>query len=314
LTNTSRVVIQEGQSPFPRPIINQITKVAFKYDAQDRIQKIGDKVFYYGANGKVAYSRLATEYKGERLEMKYIERLSYYWDSQGRLKEVYLDSLYQKSRYLFPVEETIGTGNENESMMGGVLLASYSYEGTHRKPFKIKYRRIMRSMWGQVGSIGLEEEIHYRYEGNDVAASRLSGYLIGPLPIDPTPSGNRYNLDVLYTYISNPNYLSKVYEQLGFHPFDLSTVVPEHSVATVRTEIDVDLANMGTDADLPGIVRNGHSISLYYTDLLPEPKTIFIEDNNGMDTYTYRFNDTGWSVEITGNIGSIYGKTIIRYE
>src|SRR5690606_21818836 len=72
------------------------TTYIFEYDEIGRLKKINDKEFYYGANGLVAFSKIERKIKDGSRDEEYIEHLSYHWDEQKRLKNIYIDLLQQK--------------------------------------------------------------------------------------------------------------------------------------------------------------------------------------------------------------------------
>ena len=144
--------------------------------------------------------------------------------------------------------------------------------------------------------------MHYEYEDNNVIASKLRGYITIPsIPNIPYLSAPTFTLDISYTYLPNPHYLSQVYEQLGFHPFDLSEVVSKNSVASYQMNIQLegndDEIHMPDSGDI--IYRIYRPPSYYYLGDEYVPKTTEIMGpNDGVFRYKYRFNAQGWPLEI----------------
>lgn len=273
----------------------------FEYDPAGRLKKINDKLFYYGDNGRVEFSRIAREVKDENRQEEYIERLSYHWDAQGRLSEVYMDSLYQ--RYTSFSDEDV-LDSDQVSMTGDVLLAKFNYEETNRKPSSIRYRKIDRVPQSPLATLGMEEEVRYSYDGANVVSSQRIGYL--DLPAFSTEKlsympQSPFKWNSAYTYLTNPNHLTKIYTQLGFHPYNLHEVVNANSIATSKRELDAEELEDIKDRWTPS--EGGHI-----------DEGIFDMAGYGKLTYSYHFNMLELPTEIVAEGDGTMQRTIITYE
>ncbi|MBD1435156.1 RHS repeat protein [Sphingobacterium sp. DN00404] len=278
----------------------------FEYDAAGRLKKVNDKAFYYGANGRVEYSRIERKVEDEYRNEEYIERLSYHWDTQGRLNEVRIDSLYQ--RYIYFSEQG-AVNSDNGSMVADIVLARFSYEGIGRKPSSIKYRKMSWTLPSRMVYVGEEEEVKYFYDGANVVASQLTSYLHLPLspmvnhPYTPHP----FKMNSSYTYLINPHHLAKIYTQLGFHPYNLREVVSAHTMATSKVEVDMEGVDDRWTPPESGDIR--------WTDLNTGGE---MEINsplfNGKTTYSYRFNALELPTEIVGEGDGTMQRTVVTYE
>lgn len=276
----------------------------FEYDALGRVVKVGYKTFYYGPDGKVAYSK---EGEINPNDNYYFERLSYHWDGQGRLKEVYVDSLFQ--RYLNydhqPISDELAY---QESDLEGVLLATFSYEGDNRRPSTIKYRKMNRTLPSLTVALGEEEEVSYIYEGENVVSVQLDGYLkqnrIGlDVPVGLLP----YKMEAVYTYLSNPHHLSKIYTQLGFHPYNLTEVVSANCIA--RSQVNIEIEG-GEDIEDRWTPPKGGDI--HWTDLDTDWEAPLF--SFGKTNYSYRFNVLDLPTEIVEEGDGTMQRTVITYE
>lgn len=289
----------------------------FEYDAMGRLKKVNDKDFYYGTNGRVEFSRIERRAKDEYRDEEYIEHLSYHWDAQGRLKEVYVDLLYQKYNYTtkHPVWEQYEESNEED-----VLLATFSYEGLNRKPSSIRYRKMSFDPPSPFVILGKEEEVRYLYEGDNVISTQLDGYLkhaqLGANP-DPLISLIPYKKEVSNTYLGNPHYLAKIYAQLGFHPYNLTEVISINSIARSQSSIEIE-----GDKDINWTPPEGGDINwidvgqINWKDYEQDETTVDMElgfwDRNTI--YSYRFNILELPTEIVGEGNGVMQRTVITYE
>lgn len=225
------------------------TKYVFEYDSRGRVKKVNDKTFEYGNNGKVSSSRIHRvenkSYGTTLIETEYIEQINYYWDSQGRLNTIVMDSLVQWSR-----SSTDGALNSfSKSIAGDVVLATYEYIGSAYFPSQITYRRILDDL-GTQKTIGLEEKAIYSYAGDLVESSKLSQPKIAMLPINITqPSNQIWTIFSFFRYSDTSHYLYGIYRQLGFHPYHYEEVVPSKIASTWyrRVEIGNDHESGGPD-------------------------------------------------------------------
>src|SRR5690606_356244 len=278
-------------------------RLIFAYDEQGRLRNVNDKVFYYGTDGKVQYSRVFMESPHPHGKTVYIERLSYQWDTQGRLKEVHLDSLYKKTPAI-PGGIVI---DDAENLLKNILLATYTYEGTNRKPSGIVYRPLVRS-GSTIIAIKAEEKIAYMYEGENPSSSLLTGVMdvsISGIPHEGRPFG----VATVNTYLPNIDPLEKLYDQLGFHPTKLGMVVPLNCVSTIQREMQLEDAG-----DVSFTPPEGESI--YWMDAELE-ETLVDSDLNlsgGKMTYSYRFNASELPTEIVGESDGTMQRTVITYE
>lgn len=278
----------------------------FEYDESGRLKKVNDKVFYYGANGRVEFSRIERKVKDEYGEEEYVEHLSYHWDTQGRLKEVYLDRLYQKYSY---DGEHHAWDQHQESSVENVLLAVFSYAGTNRKPASIRYREMSLDLSSPLVTLGKEEEIHYSYEGDNVVSVQLDGYLkYTQLGANPPIGLIPYRKEVSNTYLGDPHYLAKIYVQLGFHPYSLTEVVSANSMARSQSNIEIEGEEDGAWTS-PG----GEDIN--WTDMDTGEDTYIISPLfEGTITHSYRFNVLNLPTEIVGEGDGTLQRTNITYE
>ncbi|RZF59751.1 putative periplasmic lipoprotein [Sphingobacterium corticibacterium] len=278
----------------------------FEYDAAGRLNKVNDKAFYYGANGRVEYSRVERKAEDEYRNEEYIERLSYHWDTQGRLNEVRVDSLYQRYKYF---SEQGAVSSDEGGMVADIVLATYNYEGTNRKPSSIRYREISKTPSSSMFYIGVEEEVKYAYDGANVVGSQLMSYLQLPLSStgDISYIPHPFKKNSSYTYLINPHHLAKIYAQLGFHPYHLREVISGQVMATSKVEVDTE----GVD-DRWTPPENG---DIRWTDLYPDGEVgINSPVFNGKTTYSYRFNALELPTEIVGEGDGIMQRTVITYE
>lgn len=281
----------------------------FEYNPGGRIERVNDKKFYYDTKGRVEFSRIERKVKDEHRSEEYIERLSYHWDAQGRLKEVWVDSLYQ--RYIYFSERGV-VGSDEGGMVADIVLATYNYEGTNRKPASIRYRKISKTPSSSMFYIGEEEEVKYSYDGANVVASQLMSYLHLPLPAtgDLSYIPHPFKKNSSYTYLTNPNHLAKIYTQLGFHPYNLHEVVSANCVATSKIEIDSEGLEDITDRWTPP--KRG---DIHWTDLdTGGDIAIMAPLFDGKITYSYHFNILELPTEIVGEGNGIMQRTVITYE
>lgn len=282
------------------------TTYRFEYDAMGRLKKVNDKEFYYGTNGRVEFSRIERRAKDEYRDEEYVEHLSYHWDAQGRLKEVYVDLLYQK--YNYTSKHSVWEQNK-ESKEENELLATFSYEESNRKPSSIRYRKMSFDLPSPFVTLGKEEEVRYLYEDDNVISTQLDGYLKhAQLGTDPLISLIPYKKEVSNTYLGNPHYLTKIYAQLGFHPYDLAEVVSANSIA--RSQADAEIEG---DEDINWTLPEGDDIN--WTDLGIDNNT----DNlpflfDGKTTYSYRFNALELPTEIVGEGNRRKELIVVTYE
>lgn len=231
-----------------KPSLLVQAKFEFEYDQQGRVRKVGDRVFYYGANGKVNASRIhRTSGKNTYAGEAYIERLSYHWDGNGRLKDVVLDSLYIKNS-MDPDAETISVDGEMfQHLVTGVKIAEFTYQGSNTAPSTIAYRDIIRKNADLTG--GMETlivpvtEIFFEYDGANVKLKKGS-YIRS----DPR-WGDIEQTNLVYSqYTDRPHFLYAAYQQLGFHPFVLYDVVPANlESATIWQTSDVQEPDWSSD-------------------------------------------------------------------
>lgn len=268
----------------------------FEYDAAGRLRKVNDKVFYYNAKGRVEFSRIERKLKDEYRNEEYVERLSYRWDALGRLKSVLIDSLYQRHQ-TFSQDGSIKTDQTNLSgSADGVdlFLATFSYEGTNPQPSYIKYREMFKKPLSPFIVLGAEEEVNYSYEGANVSNGQAMTY--ESLPVASTTKLSEIPYPIrkksAFTYLTSPNYLRRLYTQLGFHPFHLHEVVSTNSVAT--SKITTDFAGEIEDRGAP-----------------PEGSNVGLVEKT---TYSYRFNALDLPTEIVGEGEGGMQRTLITYE
>jgi len=197
------------------------TNYMFEYDAQGRIIKVNDQLYHYGKNGKVDYSRIDIRSQNNGVIREKIIRLSYHWDEQNRLKNILVDSLYHK---LFYISEGINVIHK-ESIVKNVLLSSFFYSSGAVAPTKITYRE-----WNESdGKIGMDEEVTYILEGENIAKSKLYKHLMRPLTNnngDLSYSGSNF-----YSFYRNSNLLNpfySIYKQMGFNPISIHKVVSKN--------------------------------------------------------------------------------------
>ncbi|MGE8290602.1 MAG: hypothetical protein ACN6ON_02955 [Sphingobacterium sp.] len=197
------------------------TNYMFEYDAQGRIIKVNDQLYHYGKNGKVDYSRIDIRSQNNGVIREKIIRLSYHWDEQNRLKNILVDSLYHK---LFYISEGINVIHK-ESIVKNVLLSSFFYSSGAVAPTKITYRE-----WNESdGKIGMDEEVTYILEGENIAKSKLYKHLMRPLPNnngDLSYSGSNFYSFYRYSNSLNPFY--SIYKQMGFNPISIHKVVSKN--------------------------------------------------------------------------------------
>lgn len=203
-------------------IPTQVDTYLFEYDQQGRLIKVNDKVFHYGSDGKVQFTRIHRKsplVAGGPDAHEHIERIEYQWDPSGRLLSINLDSLYSKTTYGY---ETIGP-NPSESLIRHIPLAAFTYDGNHFLPSKIVYTHT--EALARVPSSGLEAK--FEYEGNNISkhiSPLLHTGLIGaPFPQNPVIG----NIFVYYRYTDTPNPIYAVFKQLGFNPIDYSEIISE---------------------------------------------------------------------------------------
>ncbi|HLT86587.1 MAG TPA: hypothetical protein VKZ57_03295 [Sphingobacterium sp.] len=277
--------------------------LTFAYDEQGRLKKVNDMVFYYGIDGKVEYSRVFMESPHPHGKTVYIERLSYHWDTQGRLKEVYLDSLYKKTPAI-PGGVVI---DDSENLMENILLATYTYDGTNRKPSNIVYRPLTRS-GSNIIAINAEERIDYVYEGENPSFSLLTGSI--DVSISPIPhEGRPFQITTTNTYLPNIHPLAKLYNQLGFHPINLAEVIPLNCVSTIQREIEMeDIEHIAFTPPEGGDI-NGNDAGQDETPVDTE-----LGSFEGKTTYSYRFNVLELPTEIVGEGDGTMQRTVITYE
>ncbi|PRD54270.1 hypothetical protein [Sphingobacterium gobiense] len=278
-------------------------RLTFVYDEQGRLKKVNDKVFYYGTDGKVTYSRVFLESPHPHGKAVYTERLSYHWDERGRLKEVYLDSLYKKTPAI-PGGIVIG---DSENLLENTLLATYTYEGVNRKPSSIVYRPLTRS-GSNIIAIKAEERIDYRYAGENPSSSLLTGVM--DVSISPTsPEGRPFQITTVNAYLPNIHPLAKLYTQLGFHPTDLAGVIPLNCVSTIQREIETEHVE---DVEFTPPEEGG----IHWTDVGAEDISVStgLGSFEGKTTYSYRFNVLELPIEIVGEGDGTMQRTVITYE
>ncbi|NGM64620.1 hypothetical protein [Sphingobacterium sp. SGR-19] len=281
-----------------------IATYPFEYDALGRVVKVGYKTFYYGSDGKVAYSK---EGEINPSDNYYFERLSYHWDGQGRLKEVYVDSLYQRYQH----HDHQPVSNEfayQESKLKDELLATFSYEGDNRRPSTIKYRKMNRALPSLIVTLGEEEEIHYIYENENVVSVQRDGYLKqnevglgGPVGLIP------YKMEMAYTYLSNPHHLARIYTQLGFHPYKLTEVVSVNCIARSQVSIEIEGGE-----DIGDRWTRPEGVDTHWTDLYTGSEEPFL--SFGKSNYSYRFNTLELPTEIVVEGDGTMQRTLISYE
>ncbi|PRD49178.1 hypothetical protein [Sphingobacterium haloxyli] len=278
-------------------------RLTFAYDEQGRLKKVNDKVFYYGTDGKVAYSRVFLESPHPHGKAVYMERLSYHWDERGRLKEVYLDSLYKKTPAI-PGGISIG---DSENLLEDILLSTYTYEGINRKPSTVVYRPLTRSE-SNIIAIKAEERIDYRYSGENPSSSLLMGIMDASIsPI--SHEGRRFQLTTVNTYLPNIHPLARLYKQLGFHPTDLAGVIPLNCVSTIQREIETE--DVGETEFTPPEGGGINWIDAGQEEILVDTEFGSFE---GKATYSYRFNVLELPTEIVGEGNGIMQRTVITYE
>lgn len=273
----------------------------FEYDVLGRVVKVGYKTFYYGSDGKVAYSKEGEINAGDNY---YFERLSYHWDGQGRLKKVYVDSLYQR----YPDYGHQPVSDEfayEESKLNDVLLATFSYDADNRRPSTIKYHEMNRTLPSLIVTLGEEREMHYIYENENVVSVRRDGYLKQKqVGLDGSIDLIPYKMEKVYTYLSNPHHLTKIYTQLGFHPYKLTEVVSVNCIA--RRQINIEIEG-GEDRWTPPEGGDSH-----WTDLYMDSEEPFL--SFGKSNYSYRFNTLELPTEIVEEGEGTMQYTLISYE
>ena len=280
--------------------------IDLEYDAMGRLKKIGDREFYYGANGRVEFSRIERKVKDPYKEEVYVEHLSYHWDAQGRLKDVYVDSLYQNYNY------SIGSDLQQNrgSLIKDGLLAQFSYEGQQTKPSVIRYRTLSLDPSSLLVGLGQEREAKYFYDGANVINSQQNLDISVPISTAGGISYTPHDVVIveLFTYLTNTNYLAKMYDQLGFHPFMLHEVVSANSIATRTVEADMKGLDISDNQWRPS--EGG---GIHWTDVgndLQDMSLFF----DGKTTYSYRFNVLELPTEILAEGFGTSQRTIITYE
>lgn len=257
---------------------------SFEYDEQGRVTKVNDRIFFYDGTGRVSHSIVERKMEDEH----YVEQLRYYWEGQGRLREVRLD-LYQ--RY-----EANGE-MYHESLVEDFLLATFDYSPYHQKPYIIEYSQLIKEQDSRIVSLDVHKRVTHLYDGDgNLGEIRFIGYEITPFPSDEEASFYTwpYARRVSPTYLEGPHYLAKIYAQLGFHPYRLEEVVGANSIATTRVEItqDGDVRSEWTPSAWREFAGNrfelgGYSPAVYnyYLNALELPTEIIIE-SNGITQHT----------------------------
>lgn len=282
------------------------TTYIFEYDEIGRLKKINDKEFYYGANGLVAFSKIERKIKDGSRDEEYIEHLSYHWDEQKRLKNIYIDLLQQKYIHSYSAGYD-AQSMEKDNTLESVLLATFFYESTNRKPSSIRYREMYKDPSSLLVSLGEEEEAHYLYDGGNVISARLAGYLRNYLPgTDPLINLRPYSLEASHTYLEKPHYLLEIYTQLGFHPFNIGEVISANSIERSQTTIKVEEGN-----DLDWTPPEGGNIN--WTDIGTDTGNLSF-GFDGKTTYRYRFNKLDLPTEIIEEREGGMQRTRITYE
>jgi hypothetical protein len=268
-----------------------IERHAFVYDERGLLKKVDERVFYYGVNDKAEYSRVFLTSFQPNGNSVYVERLSYRWDAQGRLIDINLDSLYKKTPAIPGGISTDGP----ESLIRNIVLASYKYNGTDRKPSAIFYRPITHS-GSNIIIIGDEEKVEYTYEGGNVSSSVRTGKI--------NSSGHPVRMTTVNTYLPNKHHFAEIYDKLGFHPYNFAEVVPQNCVNTSERKVDgfnSDGFTPPKGGDINFVDISGDVISFPF---------VF----TGKATYSYHFNDMGLPIEITEGGDGVTQRTVITYK
>ncbi|WP_437920692.1 hypothetical protein [Sphingobacterium sp. LRF_L2] len=211
----------------------------FRYDTQGRLSKVGDKVFIYGSDGRVAYTRQAHESEDAVSAYIYVEKLRYIWDNQGRLKEIVIDSLLQESKS-FISEENRWKSVHRELKTDGTLT-TFNYTGSSDLPATVRYRKLKVAAPYSVGLSGLvlgpEEVLTYEYDGDQV--HRIKSVLNTgnySSSLGDILSGELLTTFQFLQYEDTPNPLFKIYQAIGFHPYRSEEVVSRYLPHNVQLQ------------------------------------------------------------------------------
>lgn len=201
-------------------------KITIKYDDLDRVYSINDTVFYYGANGKVAYSRYAENIDKDGYKIEKIIKKSFNWDGQNRLLEIHVDSMYQKN--IDP------TGIVVVTHKNPFTEALFYYTGNQTLPDSIAYSDGLSSTY-------LTYKRFYHSNGNINKIEETEN--VGPF--DPNNGSSAILKSTFLDYNDQDNYLFPLYQKLGFLPKDLGYVTSRKLLSTseiVETIVVEDLA------------------------------------------------------------------------
>lgn len=211
----------------------------FGYDGEGRINRVNDRHFYYGEDGRVAFSRIHhVERSRDDISMEHIERLRYEWDTQGRIYQIIVDSLYKRR---FDARGTTIV----ESFGSGLVAASFNYVGGTRLPSSIDFV----SDYEHAGANDpYRQIIYYTYEGDNVTYSKQAFVQVSALPPE-SPNYNLYTVHNWFGYTDKPSHLLSAYRQLGFHPYEFFQVVAANTINRSYSELHQGETPIPTEPD-----------------------------------------------------------------
>ncbi len=184
-----------------------------KYDNQNRLIQFGLETFQYGDNGKVVTSRIQPESNSKANSPDFVRQLSYHWDTQNRLVEILLDTLYNgytDFKDIVPVKRPV--------------IARFDYIGNSTNPSKITWLNIslFDFLYTPVLITSRTNEISYTYEGNNILKSSKIEF---EFPFISDNQNKIYSL-AFKKYSDKPHFLYNLYKQLGFNPINIYEVIP----------------------------------------------------------------------------------------
>lgn len=186
------------------------TRYVFKYDAENRLISLNDTLYFYNANGKIAWSRYHKEENTNGYRYLKVIRKNYQWDEKLRIKEIYIDSLYESI--------TSPTGDFLSNGPSSRIEAKFFYTGLDTQPDSIQKDFLVD---------GRPQNIeHITYVNNNIVKKGKRANL---LSYNVPGYTNKLVGIENYEYTDVSHYLYELYKKIGFLPSGLGYVASKNA-------------------------------------------------------------------------------------
>jgi hypothetical protein len=220
-----------------------ISSYAFKYDNKNRMISLNDTLYFYGSNGKIAWSRFYKENMVNGYKFSDLVRKSYRWDEKLRIKEIHLDSLYQLI--------TGPTGGTFSNEILDIAEAKFFYKGLNNQPDSIEDQFLSNKKPGRV--------THFTYDLGNILKKEIRQ---NQNVFEHSPASKVIQL-VDYSYTNLPNYLFDLYNKIGFLPARFGYVASKNAIQQESTKsYFYDKPIVGPESVIQQIVENKYSYTL----------------------------------------------------